>query len=135
MTVNQLDQSYNESVVTALSPAQADEIIDKYLSEEKDAVYGKVTEILFSPDTAVSSYKEEIAPDDRYKKNYLFCRFHHLFEYEATYYSYLIAKLASRKLFSSQPNGLSRGSSELSKKELGNIFANGAEKHFDLFKI
>jgi len=33
------------------------------------------------------------------QENYLFCRFHHLFEYEATYYSYLIAKLCSRKLF------------------------------------
>ena len=29
----------------------------------------------------------------KYEKNYLFCHFNHLFEYEATYYSYLIAKL------------------------------------------
>ena len=29
----------------------------------------------------------------KYEKNYLFCHFNHLFEYESTYYSYLIAKL------------------------------------------
>jgi Zn-dependent oligopeptidase len=34
-----------------------------------------------------------------FKGNYLFNKFHHLFEYDATYYSYLLAKIASKKLF------------------------------------
>lgn len=45
------------------------------------------------------AYELDSSKTEQYKENYLFCRFHHLFEYEATYYSYLIAKLCSRKLF------------------------------------
>ena len=47
--------------------------------------------------------KAEFNPDEekisKIGNNPLFCRFHHLFEYEATYYSYLIAKLSSKRLF------------------------------------
>ena len=77
------------------------------------------------------------AKTDKYRENYLFCRFHHLFEYEATYYSYLIAKLSSRKLFNeglakSNSNFLGRGGSDLSKREVSLIFEKGGEtSHYE----
>ena len=71
----------------------------------------------------------------KYEKNYLFCHFNHLFEYEATYYSYLIAKLQSHKLFNDglqsksakRMNILSRGTSPMTKREVDLIFARGGE--------
>ncbi len=34
-----------------------------------------------------------------FQGNRLFNKFHHLFEYDATYYSYLVAKVASQRLY------------------------------------
>jgi Zn-dependent oligopeptidase len=49
----------------------------------------------------------------------MFNKFHHLFEYDATYYSYLVAKVASQKLFRSQEN-------EKIGEEIRNLFSKGA---------
>lgn len=60
-----------------------------------------MTDILFGQNWV--QVKDEFLVDENrmtnYKNNHLFCRFYHLFEYEATYYSYLIAKLSARSLF------------------------------------
>ena len=73
---------------------------------------------------------------ERTKNNYLFCRFHHLFEYEATYYSYLVAKVISHKLYSEgavpkKRAGLSahmsRGVNNMTKREVDLIFKKGGE--------
>ena len=68
-----------------------------------------------------------------------------MFEYEATYYSYLIAKLSSRKLFNeglgSNEGGkvskgnrshmfLGRGESRLSQREAKLIFEKGGETSY-----
>ena len=83
-------------------------------------------------------YEVDSAKTDKYRENYLFCRFHHLFEYEATYYSYLIAKLCSRKLFNeglssagtsdrSKTQFIGRGEANLSRRETQLIFEKGGE--------
>ena len=63
-----------------------------------------------------------------------------MFEYEATYYSYLLAKLSSRKLFSEglakRPGSSSffmgRGDANLSKREVSLIFEKGGEtSHYE----
>lgn len=63
-------------------------------------VYSTINEILFEIEqrsTEKSSQNGEINTEKAkdFKNNYLFNKFHHLFEYDATYYSYLIAKVTS----------------------------------------
>ena len=63
-------------------------------------VYSKINEILFEKEqrsTERSSQNGEINTEKAkdLKNNFLFNKFHHLFEYDATYYSYLIAKVTS----------------------------------------
>ena len=65
----------------------------------------KISNILFSPPTEIkpeeTSLNYEVDPEKTvdFNENYLFNKFHHLFEYDATYYSYLLAKVASQKLY------------------------------------
>ena len=69
---------------------------------ESPAIYEALNKILFSDLQAPSDDEPASRPQtvpERYRTNYLFCRFHHLFDYESTYYTYLVAKLTSRKLF------------------------------------
>jgi len=73
------------------------------------------------------------------KDNYLFTRFHHLFEYEATYYSYLLAKLTSNRLFYSPASfgenrfGMfSRGGKQIPKADIDLIFTKGGENAMEL---
>ena len=91
-------------------------------------------------DNIEASYEPDTQKTEKYKKNYLFCRFHHLFEYEATYYSYLIAKLSSRKLFSEglaqRPGSggfyTGRGDADLSQREVSLIFGKAGEtSHYE----
>ena len=104
------------------SNAEIEDIIDRTLFENSyasDDCYRKIASILFdqsdqpkpsstifdklAQDSSIDIDLDETEVDPvktaKFKENYLFCRFHHLFEYEATYYSYLLAKLSSRKLF------------------------------------
>ena len=77
-----------------------------------------------------SEYKKaEFNPDEtkirEIGNNPLFCRFHHLFEYEATYYSYLIAKLSSKRLFNKEKER--RSIETLSENERALIFTKPGE--------
>ena len=47
-----------------------------------------------------ASYEMNSIKVEDFEANYMFNKFHHLFEYDATYYSYLLAKVASHKLYS-----------------------------------
>ncbi len=84
-----------------------------------------MAKILFKPHAEQSKdrFEADTARLANYTDNHLFCRFHHLFEYEATYYSYLIAKVTSRSLYSSGDlkNGL------LSKRDRDLIFVKPGE--------
>ncbi len=68
-------------------------------------------------------FKADVTRLTNYTDKHLFCRFYHLFEYEATYYSYLIAKVTSRSLYSSGvfENG------QLSKRDRDLIFVKPGE--------
>ena len=143
-----------------LDQKETQDLIEKSLYENKyasDSCYRKLSQILFDQDTSNQSSKpkdifermadkeaqNEVEVDStldteklkKYEKNYLFCHFNHLFEYEATYYSYLIAKLQSHKLFNDglqsksakRMNILSRGTSPMTKREVDLIFARGGE--------
>lgn len=66
---------------TADKSAKPKDIFERMAEKE-------VTESLSEIDTAIDFEKVK-----KYDENYLFCNFHHLFEYESAYYSYLIAKL------------------------------------------
>jgi Zn-dependent oligopeptidase len=59
-----------------------------------------------------------------FEGNYMFNKFHHLFEYDATYYSYLIAKIASQRLFAQGVRCVD-GKHSVSK-ELLSLFERGA---------
>jgi Zn-dependent oligopeptidase len=61
-----------------------------------------------------------------FKGNFLFNKFHHLFEYDATYYSYLIAKVASQKLYSTQVQSASTDEHVRVSKEIVHMFERGA---------
>ena len=58
--------------------------------------------MLFSdkPVEITESYQMDSVKVKDFEANYMFNKFHHLFEYDATYYSYLLAKVASHKLYS-----------------------------------
>ena len=121
---------------------------DKMQHPKKADIFEKLSQ-QFSQEADETNYENEYELDPqkigKLKDNYLFCRFHHLFEYEATYYSYLIAKLSSRKLFNeglgSNEGGklskgnrthmfLGRGESRLSQRESKLIFAKGGETSY-----
>ncbi len=61
-----------------------------------------------------------------FENNYLFNKFHHLFEYDATYYSYLIAKVASQKLYSTKVQEMSTDETVKVSKEILSLFERGA---------
>jgi len=66
-------------------------------------LHKEVAETLFESEMPLTMDTFEVDEKHvaKYTNNHLFCLFHHLFEYEATYYSYLIAKVSARSLFGS----------------------------------
>ena len=77
-------------------------IVDETINskEESASVFSKINDILFSNEDITNGETASIYEVDPEKlgdfsDNYLFNKFHHLFEYDATYYSYLLAKIAS----------------------------------------
>ena len=107
---------------------ELNEIVSNYLQNDVSStneLYKQLADILFGQHT--EQPKEEFKVDEKrmaqYNNNHLFCRFYHLFEYEATYYSYLIAKLSARSLFNSSEfeNGL------LSRRDRDLIFVKPGE--------
>ena len=59
-----------------------------------------------------------------FSENYLFNKFHHLFEYDATYYSYLLAKVASQRLYNQGVT--SEGGKQTVSREVQELFERGA---------
>ncbi len=77
-------------------------IVDETINskEESASVFSKINDILFSNEDitdgeTASIYEVDPEKLGDFSDNYLFNKFHHLFEYDATYYSYLLAKIAS----------------------------------------
>ncbi|MFM7856142.1 MAG: hypothetical protein ACKO96_30525, partial [Flammeovirgaceae bacterium] len=77
-------------------------IVDETINSKDDSasIFSKVNYILFSNEEITNGETAsiyEIDPEklEDFSDNYLFNKFHHLFEYDATYYSYLLAKIAS----------------------------------------
>lgn len=115
-------------------------IIDEHFINERERqnCYKELSRILFSQELVeVKDFRtdyDQTKIEETCENNYIFSRFHHLFEYEATYYSYLLAKLVSNRLFYS-PRGtganrfgmFSRGAKPIPKEEIDLIFAKGGE--------
>ena len=124
-TSNKAGSDSSQAFVQPMSDTkEIDKIIEESLftnSYATDDCYRSIAEILFGNSATVTEkpkdifaklseqdsveqlgdeYELDTQKSAKFARNFLFCRFHHLFEYEATYYSYLIAKLCSRKLFS-----------------------------------
>ncbi len=77
-------------------------IVDETINSKKESasIFSKINDILFSNEDntngeTASIYEVDPEKLGDFSDNYLFNKFHHLFEYDATYYSYLLAKIAS----------------------------------------
>ena len=95
MTVNE------KASLPTKPPNDIEDLIRDYLydnTERTEKCYKHITEILFK-DGKIFVTEDDFVPDpnqiEKFRNNFLFTRFHHLFEYEACYYSYLVARLCS----------------------------------------
>lgn len=94
----------------------------KIWNELKDILFASTVSEAHSPPPRTASNPE---PDlDLYKHNYIFTRFDHLFDYEAGYHSYLIAKICSEDLYNNHVKGTQRQSGNLPKK-IDELFSQG----------
>lgn len=64
----------------------------------------------------------------------MFNKFHHLFEYDATYYSYLIAKLASQRIYQNKFNNIDEESYKLSD-DVKDLFEKGGFVNLRTFNL
>jgi hypothetical protein len=105
MTLNGLQA---EQLLPSNPPSleELNDTVSNYLLDDATRttkLHKEVAEILF--ENNMSPTKDTFEVDEKhvakYTNNHLFCRFYHLFEYEATYYSYLIAKVSASSLFGS----------------------------------
>jgi hypothetical protein len=87
-----------------LTEGQVNQMISETLAGANslnESVFEEISQILFGGEKEMKDEMKktaaEIDPSKAadFQANYLFNKFHHLFDYDATYYSYLIAKVAS----------------------------------------
>jgi Zn-dependent oligopeptidase len=93
------------------------------------SVFESINDILFSEELKPTDSKiYEIDPEKvaDFNDNYLFNKFHHLFEYDATYYSYLLAKIASQKLYSNEVNPVNSDENLTVSNQIHSLFEKGA---------
>lgn len=95
MTVNE------KASLPTKAPNDLEELIRDYLydnTERTEKCYKHLAEILFKDGHTLVKEDDFMADPnqtEKFRNNFLFTRFHHLFEYEACYYSYLVARICS----------------------------------------
>ncbi|CDW86736.1 oligopeptidase a [Stylonychia lemnae] len=120
-----------------LDQTQINNIIGETLQQDKiQQIYSRISQVMFDQTKEEieqeSSTQELIIQEHKLKdfeNNYLFNQFHHIFEYNATYYSYLIAKISSQKLYLDNFKDIS-SSDYMLKQEIRDLYSQGA--YFDL---
>jgi hypothetical protein len=123
-------RSSSKSVARA-SDEEIKQMVDQTINskEQVASIFESINDILFSEDSNVRESKVyEIDPEKvaDFNDNYLFNKFHHLFEYDATYYSYLLAKIASQKLYSNEVNPVNSDENLTVSNQIHSLFEKGA---------
>lgn len=123
-------RSSSKSMARA-SDEEIKQIVEETINskEEVASIFESINDILFSEDRNVSDSKAYEIDSEKvtdFNDNYLFNKFHHLFEYDGTYYSYLLAKIASQKLYSKEVNPVNSDENLTVSSKIHSLFEKGA---------